>query len=421
MRDQVRSLLPELLALIVGLALTVIGSAVIGATDFGLYLLIGAGVVIAALLVLTRLEIGLYVLILFVFLNLSDVLKEAFGIPSVIRPLVVLIFISVMQGRIVMQRKPFTFRIVEAAILLHGLVIFLSLLNAIDPWAARERLFDWARDFVIVLIIVQLADQEQAWKRMQWVLIGSAALLGGLSLFQTLTGSYENTFWGLAKTGVHQITDGFDSRRITGPLEDPNFYAQSMLMIVPLAAYRALTDPRRRLRQIAWICTGLIVAAVILTYSRAAFVVLFLLIGMIVYERRIDAVKLLIAGGLVFLATLPILPAGYLDRIMTLDDAVTSDAQMQTELSFRGRTSQFLVAFEMFFDYPLLGVGAGSYPIHYQAYASRFGLEYRSEERKPHSLYLEIAAERGVIGLAAFAFMLWILFRSLWRAKQSLF
>jgi O-antigen ligase len=62
-----------------------------------------------------------------------------------------------------------------------------------------------------------------------------------------------------------------------------------------------------------------------------------------------------------------------------------------------------MVAWNMFRDNPVLGVGIGNYNSYYQVYARKLGLEWRTTDRSAHNLYLEVAAERGVLGLIVFA------------------
>jgi O-antigen ligase len=59
----------------------------------------------------------------------------------------------------------------------------------------------------------------------------------------------------------------------------------------------------------------------------------------------------------------------------------------------------------MFVDHPLTGVGIGNYAGHYQEYARSLGIEVRRVDRQPHNLFLEVAAEIGLPGLAAFGAM----------------
>ncbi|PON15585.1 hypothetical protein C2W62_22995 [Candidatus Entotheonella serta] len=61
----------------------------------------------------------------------------------------------------------------------------------------------------------------------------------------------------------------------------------------------------------------------------------------------------------------------------------------------------------------IFGVGLNNYPVHYRRYAQRIGLDLRHEDRSAHNLYLQIAAETGLLGLSSFGLLLWVMFRGL--------
>ncbi|MGZ9166332.1 MAG: O-antigen ligase family protein, partial [Anaerolineales bacterium] len=81
-------------------------------------------------------------------------------------------------------------------------------------------------------------------------------------------------------------------------------------------------------------------------------------------------------------------------------------------------SSENLVAIMMFRDHPLIGVGTGNFNENYQNYARRLGIEVRRDPRSAHSLYLEVAAERGLLGLAVFFAILSSVYWSLWHAEK---
>ena len=72
------------------------------------------------------------------------------------------------------------------------------------------------------------------------------------------------------------------------------------------------------------------------------------------------------------------------------------------------------VALLVFADHPLTGVGFANFEEYYLDYSPALGLDLRRENRAAHSLYLEIAAETGVFGVAAFGFLLFVVFRGLY-------
>ena len=68
-----------------------------------------------------------------------------------------------------------------------------------------------------------------------------------------------------------------------------------------------------------------------------------------------------------------------------------------------GRATENLAAFHAFADHPVLGVGPGQYFRQYsQEYANQLNLRFLENNRRAHNLYLEIAADTGAVGLAAF-------------------
>jgi O-antigen ligase len=67
----------------------------------------------------------------------------------------------------------------------------------------------------------------------------------------------------------------------------------------------------------------------------------------------------------------------------------------------------------MFADHPVFGVGVSNYPVYYQQYSRRIGLDPRTEARQAHNLYLEIAAEMGLAGIIVFSIILWNMFNGI--------
>ncbi|MFQ3536917.1 MAG: O-antigen ligase family protein [Aggregatilineales bacterium] len=384
--------------------------------------LIAGGVIGAfvALWVALRPQVGLYLLVVFTYLNLSDALEVSFGIPKINQPLIALIVVSVLANRIVLKRKPLVFRGVEAVMVLYGAVAAISVLfAAANQSAALDRLIDWLKDFAILIIMVQLCDEEHTFTTALWALIASAALVAALSWYHTLTGDTDNTFFGLAKSGVHQIVGETDDLRVTGPLDDPNFYAQILLMVFPLAAYRALTGTTHSGRLIGMLSTVLIAGAAIFTYSRGGFLALIVVSGLLVLERKYNLLRAASIGVVLVALVLPILPSGYVDRLLTLGDALSSNTSVQTEASLRGRSSEMIIALQMFADNPILGVGKRNYSELYLEYSVVLGLDPRLEDRRAHSLYLELAAEMGALGILSFGGILLALLLSTARARRQ--
>ncbi|MCC7450510.1 MAG: O-antigen ligase family protein [Anaerolineae bacterium] len=421
-REVRRNIFPALV-IVLGLAVVLAGTVVIG-TDIklGAYYVAGVLGALFALWIAVRPRVGVIVLIAFVYLNLSDLLEVYFNIPSINKPLVGLIFVSALTNRVVLQRRPLIITRPQVLIFIYGMATFISILGAQYLGVAVSRFTDWVKDFAILFIIVQFSDKEDVWKHMQWVLLLCAALLAFISCYQTLTSSYEFEFFGLGKSGIHEITAGFDNARVTGPLDDPNYYAQMLLLVLPISVYRAMTERNLPLRLLAVVSSMMIMATIIFTYSRGAFLAVLLVGLLIARDRKLNPYKIAVALVVIVSILSLILPAGYLDRIMTLEDILpgSGSSGVQTEASFRGRSSEMIIAIQMFIDNPIFGVGLVNYVYRYLEYSYLLGMDNRFEAREAHSLYLEVAAETGTFGLLAFAAMLIGVYVSLNHAKRKL-
>ena len=99
-----------------------------------------------------------------------------------------------------------------------------------------------------------------------------------------------------------------------------------------------------------------------------------------------------------------LLPGAYLiprfwDRIETFRQFKPArHSELLKEPGFRGRLSENLVAVRMFGDHPIIGSGIGNYRPLYQQYARPLGIDPRTIPRRAHNMYLETAAETGLVG-----------------------
>jgi len=74
----------------------------------------------------------------------------------------------------------------------------------------------------------------------------------------------------------------------------------------------------------------------------------------------------------------------------------------------------------MWEDHPLIGVGPGGYPRSYREYAEQIGIRVQLADRQPHNLYLGLAAETGLLGLACFLGVVGVTLATLWRARRRM-
>jgi O-antigen ligase len=294
-----------------------------------------------------------------------------------------------------------------------GGVWLASYFVAYDRDASVEQIVEFGKNFVILLVVVYSLNSRASWKQVIWFIILSTTFLATLGAYQVITGNYDQTFWQLAV-----VTPDVTQMRLSGSVGDPNFHGQILAAVLPLAIYRILDDKNPFLRIFAAGAAFLLVFAILNTYSRGAFLAMVVTLTLIAIERRIRF-SLVILILVTTVVMMQFLPEGYTQRLETLSIFTSDEATVHSEGSFRGRTSEMLSARAMFSDHPLLGVGTGNYEANYQEYAGRLGLEQRTENRQAHSLYLEIAAETGILGILTFVGLFVALLIGFSRARRK--
>jgi putative inorganic carbon (hco3(-)) transporter len=414
---------PSISLLTIGLALfaiamgTVLGLGV-SALDNPAYIAAGVIGAIVALACVINGEIGLYILVAITYLRLSDVLVNYHGAPSIAKP-----FIALMIGIVILrwmfhEAPPKSALKAFLLVAAYGVVILLSSFQAADFGAVEEAIDDFWKNAVIAIIVVMLLHDSRTLRNVIWGLVLTGIFMGTVSVYQYLSGTFDNTYWGFGIANVQNIAGASSGYRIAGPIGDPNFYSQIMLVLIPISFVRFLEEKNLVLKGIALWATLACLLAVVFTFSRGAFVAI-LLMGALMFYFHPPKPREFFVSLFVLVLIIPAIPPAYTERVLTLDAIFDSNAAA-SEVSLRGRTSEYLAAWTMFTNHPILGVGVNNYEAYYLEYSRQIGLDPRSESRSAHSLYLEIAAELGLAGLAVTGALILAAFRAIKRAYQQL-
>ncbi|HYD32783.1 MAG TPA: O-antigen ligase family protein [Azospirillaceae bacterium] len=394
---------PAKLAAIVA-ALAVVGLA--AAPEPLTALAVMAGIVFA-FAALYRPELGLVALIFLVHTNLAYVMETYHGVADVGRLMITFVGWVVLVRFLVLRERPALNVAGLAPVAATFLVSGLSLFHATDTVVALDLLEALAKDILLLVVLMLLLTDVRRFHLVAWTWIGAGILLGSLVAFQYFTGAFGDLFYGFGHATVEHIAGKVNSWRLSGPLPDPNYFAQVMLFVVPLAMDRLAHGRRRPLRLIALWGVVACLLAIMFTFSRGALLSLGLYFALLVWMRR-PSPKLVGVMAVAGLAVVAVMPAEYHDRMSSLVDTLLSlgSGNGSTDPAVAGRLGEMMGAWYMFADNPLLGVGIGHYPLSFQQVTLDHGLMLRGADRSAHSLYMQTAAEKGVIGLAV---LFWLL------------
>ncbi len=291
-------------------------------------------------------------------------------------------------------------------LLLPGLVLcavlMLSILRSQDIESSLEEIIKWAELLAVYVVTVVLLRVT----RWRWWVVGgllvAAMAEAGVGLVQTL-----------GRIGPEHFLFNGVLMRAHGTFGQPNPFAGYLVLFFPIAlALWAFGDLEARL---PWIrsCTGLVVivlgSALLASLSRggllgmAGAVLVVLLLGSRAMRR------LTLAGGAAVLALAIVAGLALPDRVTdpTLDAAlaavnvrtVASTPATPENWSVLERLSQWHAGLRMFQDNYLTGIGVGNYDAYYPEVALP---DWQQPLGHAHNLYLNIAAETGLLGLGAY-------------------
>jgi O-antigen ligase len=376
--------------------------------DLPLWLLFGgiAGVVVVAIAFIKPEYVAAALLVIH-WGNIHDVLIKYHGIPSVVKLMVALLTVVLLARRFLSERP----RGLVSDPVIWWMLAYL-VVGATGLWFARDtdavmrNLVDTAKDCVIAGLILNLLATRRAFERAVWGLLIVGAALSALTVYQEMTKTYDNNYWGFAQAAVRQISTTTDDRaRAFGTVNDPNYFGQLLLVLTPMAVWAALNGRTWRGKSFGVAAFLLLLAAIGLTFSRGAYLGAVVVLGVYAMYLRLDARYLLILpliGALLYVA-----PPEFRARFGTLNEVLPGNsAGAFADGSLQGRSVKAEVAITIAADNPIFGVGRGNYRLHYRDYINEIEGAGSNTERDAHNLYLEVAAEQGIIGLAVFVGLL---------------
>lgn len=325
------------------------------------------------------------------------------------------------------------------------LMVLLLLVYAASSFAAVDRSIALGRIWLYLLeglllywLMVNVIPSVGTLRRVVWAVLAAGSLVSLLCIYQDFTGDYRQEFGGLAYrnfvTAVEEEEEAVAAspregretwNRAQGPVNEPNRFAQIMIVLLPLAVFMHRTARAAGPRLAAGGAGVLILIGTLLTLSRGAMVTLLLMTIAMAAVRWVRTSHVAIAAAVVVLA-IPIVTPFFIPRVLSIVNAgavVRGDADVYRDGAVLGRTTSMLTSLNVFLDHPVLGVGLGQYSRFYSLeYSRNPDVQFRDlrEPRRAHTLYFEAAAETGLIGLVTFLSIVGYLLRRLWGARRAL-
>ena len=416
---------PVVFALALAFIATAVGLGPGGPIIAAAGIALGAGVLVSL-----RPDAATILVLAIIYSNAAVVAVRFHGVPDFAAAVLPAALIVPLGHHVLVRRQPIVLTSTAPWLAMLLVVQLLSAYASQDvPASATEVMTFVTEGLGLFLLLVNVIRTPAMLRAATWTILVVGAALGALSVYQQLTGSFTNNYLGFAQikdaaggffTGVETLVGRARQPDLTGPIGDQNFYAQFMLMLIPIGVARTVAERGLLLKVLAMVATALVGLGVLLTFSRGAAIAgVIIFIGMIVL-RLIHPRAILVAIVAVVLALVAF--PQYATRVATLDvfTAIFSDDSVidTADASLRSRATENIAAALVFIDHPLLGVGPGQFPTYYGRYANEIGLEVQATNRQAHTLYFGIGAELGVGGLIAFLAALGMTIRELFRSRK---
>jgi O-antigen ligase len=337
----------------------------------------------------------------------------------------VLLLIPLFHHVILRRRKLILSPVVPLILSFVAVQVLGTLLTDRKEVAFSTTMTNLIEGLILYVLLTNVIRNRLILRRVLWSLVAVGAMLGGLSTLQQVTGNFRNQYAGFAQADVDESAAALGKKparsRSAGPIGEKNYYAQFMLMLVPLCLVQIRNSHKRWHKAAAAIAAGLTGLGIAFTASRGAavgFVVMLMALLILRQVRWRHALMMIAAAGVILLAT-----PKYRERLMSIVgvvDVVRGKSDVRAiDTSTKGRLTEMLAAGLVFADHPILGVGPGNFPFHFLDKADSIGFQVHGDERMAHCSYLQIAAENGVIGLILYLSILFVTLRMLWKARRE--
>ena len=356
------------------------------------------GVAIAALAVV-RPRVALLLLITFDISNLNGVIADQIGI-SPYKPQLALAVVVLL---IILARR--RARLAWSPVLLGVVILFagfcVTLISTDDPVTSEALLSSRSRDlFYFAVVYALLLATDEITRAVKGIVLILAAL-AGLTVVHEFVLHNNGDLYGLSRVPLVQEGGAFTPRH-AGTSSDVNFWARLLILVSPLAL-SLWSIASRRPQRLLWAgCALALLAGVYLTQSRGGFIALFVaVIGWMWFAGGRYRKSLLLAP----VAVAVLVPlTGIASRLGTLSAITTSSGIAGADVSVVTRKRLQLDALQMFLDSPITGHGIGSYGAIFHRY-DRLSDYYQPVDIvvAAHNLYLEQAADGGVVLLLAWS------------------
>ncbi len=295
------------------------------------------------------------------------------------------------------DEKPRTF----LPYVLAGVVVLYALQTLYSPDFSKS--LQSVCFFFVPFSLVYALLRDVTWNRKLLVLVMWVIALEAVAFVLVGTVEYlsRDLFWNAQVIRSNEFHTYF---RVNSVFWDPNIYGRYLALVIVVAMSALLWAKERRTLALLTALVAVLWFGLAVTFSQSSFIALLVGLAVLAAIRWSWRWTLIAVGAGAILAVAIVLFAGGASKL--------SPDRLNVDTS--GRTNLVSGGLKLFRERPVWGYGAGSFPKAYTEHAAT----KKTPVSVSHTEPITVAAEQGVIGLAAYAALLIV---SLWTMGSGLF
>jgi O-antigen ligase len=233
--------------------------------------------------------------------------------------------------------------------------------------------------------IIALVDSPKRLKILLWIAMLSIGFIGASSLLNYST--LQNSF-----------------TRMQGSAYGPNYFAIGILPFIGISFYTIKSSRKKIHKLSAFILLIILISSLVITVSRGGLLGLtgMAFFGFLKSKRKAQSLLILFLGILILSLTMPNQVWERFHKTQIKDIEIQDGTTRSTER----RLLLAKAGWGIFLDNPILGIGVGNYYWECMKYQP-------VHPGRAHTMYLEIMAELGIIGILLFFLILQATFKTL--------
>src|SRR4051812_10326728 len=281
-------------------------------------------------------------------------------------------------------------------VLVLGAVVLLSVPFSIWPGGSLRVFSDiYVKIILVFALMMTTVTSAKRLRQVTWLMVIASGYIAARGVFDYAR-------------GVNLVEGDRLSGAVGGMFGNPNDLAMNLVTFLAPTLFIIFHDRKTSRRLFAALLAVIMLAGIVFTKSRGGFLGLLAMFAVAGYYVAKAKPGIIFAGALAVMLAMPAMPASFWARMDSIGNAETDPSGSRA-----ARIRLLTQGVQVFVDNPITGIGAGQF-MNYD------GPGMIERWRVTHNVWLQVAAELGIFGLAAFAFLVYRAFAASYTAMREL-